>query len=64
MWKCKNPNCERTFPVLARISVEKRRPPSFSPDAPTRVVIDKPCCPFCESLEFEEIKEAKSWDKM
>lgn len=60
MWKCKNPKCERTFPVLARISVEKRGPPTFSLDAPTRVIVDKPCCPFCESLEFEEAKEARS----
>ena len=54
MWKCKN--CGKTFPVLARISVEKRPPPGGPLDV-TRVMVDKPCCPFCESIEFEEVKE-------
>jgi len=57
-WKCKNPNCGRTFSVLARISIEKRSPPSFSPDMPSRIIVEKPCCPFCESIEFERNKEA------
>jgi len=58
MWKCNNPNCSRTFHVLGRISTEKRPPPNFSLDLPTRVIVDKTCCPFCESIEFEPIKEA------
>jgi len=58
MWKCKNPECGRTFPMLGRISTEKRMPPAgFSPSGPDRTIVEKPCCPFCESLEFEEIKE-------
>jgi len=56
MWKCKNPTCNRTFSMLARISVEKRPPPTFSLDMPSRVIVEKPCCPFCESIEFEEVK--------
>jgi hypothetical protein len=59
MWKCKNPECGRTFPILARISTEKRPPPSFSPDLPTRVIVEKACCPFCECVEFEAVKEAE-----
>lgn len=59
MWKCKNPDCNRTFPMPARISVEKRAPPSFSLDAPSRVVIEKACCPFCESIEFEGVEDPK-----
>jgi hypothetical protein len=43
--------------MLARISVEKRPPPTFSLDMPSRVIVEKPCCPFCESIEFEEVKE-------
>jgi len=52
MWKCKN--CGRIFHVLARISIEKL-PPSSSFDA-RRVIVEKPCCPFCESIEFEEVE--------
>lgn len=59
-WKCKNPSCGKTFDVYARISVEKRPPPSFSPDIPTRVIVDKACCPFCECTDIELLKEAES----
>jgi len=56
MWKCNK--CGRTFPLTARVSVE-RRPSTVActPDI-TRVVVEKSCCPFCESIEFEEVKEA------
>ena len=57
MWKCKNPGCSRTFSMLGRISIEKRPPPTFSLDMPSRVIVEKPCCPFCESIEFEEVKK-------
>ena len=56
MWKCKNPECLKTFHVLARISIEKRPPPTFSPDAPTRVIVEIACCPYCQCIEFEEVK--------
>ena len=59
MWKCKNKDCSRVFPVLARISVEKRCTTFSCPDV-LRVIVEKPCCPFCESLEFEEVKEIGS----
>jgi len=50
-WKCTN--CGRTFELTARISIE--RTPQF--DMYTkRIIVDKPCCPFCESIEFEEVK--------
>lgn len=44
--------------MLGRISIEKRSPQiGFSPTGPDRTIVEKPCCPFCESTEFEEIKE-------
>jgi len=49
--KCKA--CGKTFPIAARISVEKR-PLGFGTPEITRVIIEKHCCPFCESLEIEE----------
>lgn len=55
MWKCKNKDCGRVFPVLGRISVEKRGPNFASLDA-VRTIVEKPCCPFCESLEFEWVE--------
>jgi ribosomal protein L37AE/L43A len=52
MWKCKE--CGRTFPIPARISFEKAPPPgSFDVK---RVIVEKACCPFCESIEFEEVE--------
>ena len=58
MWKCKNPECGRTFPLVARISSENRSIGRL-PYSEIRVIVDKPCCPFCESIEFEEITEKK-----
>lgn len=54
-WKCRNPECGRTFEMAARISIEKT-PKGFCPDA-KRIIVEKPCCPFCESIEFEETKK-------
>jgi hypothetical protein len=56
MWKCLNPECGRKFPMLGRKTIEKRPPPSFSPDVPVRVMVEIPICPYCESIEFEEVK--------
>lgn len=50
-FKCKNEGCGRVFLLPARITVEKK-PVDFSV---SRVVVEKPCCPFCEGLEFEEV---------
>jgi hypothetical protein len=33
---------------------------SVVPTDVTRTIIEKPCCPFCESIEFEEVKEVKN----
>lgn len=55
-WKCKNPNCEKLFHVLGRISIEKRALGFGNPEV-LRVIVEKPCCPFCESVEFELVKE-------
>jgi hypothetical protein len=52
VFKCKSPECSRTFLIPARISIEKK-PREFTSDA-VRIVVDKPCCPFCECIEFEE----------
>jgi hypothetical protein len=54
MFKCKNPECQRTFYYLGRISVEKKPIiPTFATEN-IRTVIDSPCCPFCGSKEFED----------
>lgn len=56
MWKCKG--CGRTFPIPARISVEKKLTGKPNPwDESTRTVVEKACCPYCECIEFEEVKE-------
>jgi hypothetical protein len=52
-FKCKNPDCGRTFLLPARISTE-RKPLDFTVSA-VRIIVEKPCCPFCECIEFEEV---------
>ena len=52
-FKCKNLECARTFLLPARISME-RKPMDFTCNA-TRIIVEKPCCPFCECIDFEEI---------
>lgn len=47
--KCKS--CGKTFPLAARISTEKN--PSGHDFSSRRVIIEKPCCPFCESIDLE-----------
>lgn len=56
MWKCKNPQCGRTFPLYAR-KTEERKPTAEFYKEVTRVLIDRAVCPFCESFEIEEVKE-------
>lgn len=42
-------DCKKKFPIAARKSIEK------VPDlGERRVIVDYPCCPFCESLNIEE----------
>jgi hypothetical protein len=57
MFQCKNPECNRTFYFLGRISVEKKPSmPNFAIEV-VRTVFDSPCCPFCGSKEFEPIPD-------
>ena len=56
MLKCKNPECLKTFPIAARISEEQGTPPSFAIGKPTRKIVEKACCPYCESPDIEEVK--------
>jgi len=61
MYKCKQ--CKKEFPIVAWIGTEQQvmepTPLSVSPSGtrPTGLVtmIKKPCCPFCHSIELEEI---------
>jgi hypothetical protein len=51
--KCKK--CGAIFPIAGRKSEEKK-PQDFSGDPNiTRVIIEKPICPHCESIELEEV---------
>ena len=52
-FKCLNPSCGRIFILPGRISTE-RKAISFAPEV-LRIIVEKPCCPFCEGLEFEEV---------
>jgi hypothetical protein len=52
VFKCKSPECGRTFLLPGRISTEKK-PRDFTADA-VRIVVERACCPYCESIEFEE----------
>jgi len=49
--KCLSEKCGKTFLLPAKLMVE-RKPADFTV---SRVVVEKPCCPFCEGLEFEEV---------
>jgi hypothetical protein len=63
-WKCRDENCGRTFEVLGRISTEKKPLPVNRgwTEEVTRIIIDSPCCPFCQSLEFELLVPEKHGD--
>ena len=54
MWQCLNPDCKKIFQVLGRVSKRKRPPQDVGYDV-TEIITDSPCCPFCQSLEFEEV---------
>lgn len=54
-WKCRS--CGKTFELSARISFEKATV-EFNPQI-KRVIVEKPCCPFCESIEFDEVKPSQ-----
>jgi len=54
-WKCLNKECGRVFEVLGRISIEKKPLPVSRgwTEEVTRIISESPCCPHCQSLEFE-----------
>lgn len=52
-WKCKNKECGRTFAIPARISIKK----VSSLIGTESFVVEKACCPFCEKIDIEEVKE-------
>jgi len=52
-FKCSSASCGKTFLLPGRITVE-RKPKEFYSET-QRTVVEKPCCPFCEGLEFEEV---------
>jgi DNA-directed RNA polymerase subunit RPC12/RpoP len=58
MFKCLNPECGRKILILGRISVEKKPSPNQMFTEVTRTILEAPCCPFCGSKEFEEVKES------
>jgi hypothetical protein len=55
-FKCLNPECNRIFIYLGRKSVEKKPIVTNFTTENIRIVIDSPCCPYCGSIEFEEVK--------
>jgi hypothetical protein len=55
MWKCKNPECGKTFPIPARKTEERHPMPGDNPNV-TRTMLDKAVCPHCESPNIEEVR--------
>jgi hypothetical protein len=51
-WRCKNPGCLKIFHLSGRI-LSKPPPQGWVADV---VSVEKPCCPFCQSLDFEPIR--------
>ena len=55
-YKCLNESCKRTFEHAAHIVREESDTcPSLQTRTPT-VTVDRYCCPYCLSLNIEEIK--------
>lgn len=54
-YKCLSQECNKTFFIPGRLTTESKPRNQYS-DV-TRELFDVPVCPFCKSLEFEEIKE-------
>lgn len=50
--------CGKTFPLAARISFERNPEPGFIITV-KRVIVEKPCCVYCESIELEYVEEKK-----
>ena len=52
MYKCLNEKCKRTFPIPAKITI--KRVSGFGSEP---VLVEKACCPFCEGIDIQPIKE-------
>jgi hypothetical protein len=57
MFQCLNPECKRKFIYLGRKSVQTKTLPRDFGTESVVTVLESPCCPFCGSKEFEEVKE-------
>jgi len=58
-FRCKS--CGRTFPAYAIKEEEKVTSPMTLGIG--RVFVRKPCCPFCESIEIEEVQSINHIEK-
>lgn len=54
-FKCSSSQCGKTFLIPGKVMTERKpaNTGSFYSEI-VRVMVEKPCCPFCEGLEFEE----------
>ncbi len=52
-FKCSNKDCGKIFLLPAKIVTERKSKDFYSETL--RTVVEKPCCPFCEGLEFTEV---------
>lgn len=54
MWRCKDPECRKIFPVPARLlmklGVQKKNP--WDVESST---VEKSCCPHCHGIDFEAV---------
>ena len=57
-WKCKNKDCGKTFEIAARLTIRENLGQDF-PSSRKEKILEKACCPFCESIDFEAVKETK-----
>lgn len=55
-WKCKKKDCGKTFEIPARLTIRENVPQQF-PSPKKEKIIEKACCPFCESIDFEAVKK-------
>lgn len=51
-FKCKNPECGKVFLIPGQLTIEK----DTREFGVKRRMLEVRCCPFCECLEFEEVK--------
>ena len=53
IWQCLNKDCDKTFPLAARITQRKKAKVVYS-DV-TEETVEVFCCPHCQSKEFKPI---------